>query len=309
MQDTTHLSGVIAPVLTPFAEDGGPDTDRFIEHCEWLLEDGCTALAPFGTTSEGPSLGLDERMELLEDMIEAGIDPARLMPGTGAPSLADAIVLTQHAVDLGCAGALVLPPYFFKQPDTEGLYRYYAELIEEVGDHRLRLYLYHIPQMTTVPITLELIDRLVSEYPDEIVGLKDSSGDMANTLRVIEAFPDLAVFPASESFLIEGMKHGAAGCISATANVQARAIRSLYDQADSEVAASLQARVAEVRAAIQKAPTIPGLKALIAHYRNDPQWLVVRPPLVAMEAAEQARLVDDLRREVDFSIPIAIETG
>lgn len=309
MQDTTPLSGVIAPVLTPFAEDGGPDSDRFIEHCEWLLDEGCTALAPFGTTSEGPSLGLDERMELLEDLIDAGINPARLMPGTGAPSLTDTIVLTQHAVDLGCGGVLVLPPYFFKQPDTEGLYRYYSELIEEVGDHRLRLYLYHIPQMTMVPITLDLIDRLVSEYPDEIAGLKDSSGDMANTLKVMAAFPDLAVFPASESVLVEGLKHGAAGCISATANVQARGIRALYDQVDSEAAVALQTRVADVRAAILKAPTVPGLKALIAHYRNDPQWMIVRPPLVAMDAGEQVRFVDELKRELDFTVPIADDVG
>lgn len=305
MQETTQLAGVIAPVLTPFAEDGGPDADRFIEHCEWLLDEGCNALAPFGTTSEAPSLGLDERMELLEDLIDAGIDPARLMPGTGTPSLADTIVLTQHAVDLGCGGVLVLPPYFFKQPDTEGLFRYYAELIEEVGDNRLRLYLYHIPQMTAVPITAELIDRLVNAFPEEVVGLKDSSGDMSNTLALMDAFPDLAFFPASESFLLEGMKRGAAGCISATANVQARAIRALYEGVDAADAAQQQERVAAVRAAILKAPTIPGLKALIAHYRNDPQWLIVRPPLVAMEPAEQLRLAEDLKRDVDFILTIA----
>ena len=302
MQDTTHLSGVIAPVLTPFAEDGGPDSDRFIEHCEWLLDDGCTALAPFGTTSEAPSLGLDERMEMLEDMIDAGIDPVRLMPGTGTPSLADTIVLTQHAVDLGCSGVLVLPPYFFKDPEAEGVFRFYAELIEEVGDHRLRLYLYHIPQMTAVPITVDLIDRLVSEFPDEIAGLKDSSGNMANTLSLMEAFPHLAFFPASESFLLEGLKRGAAGCISATANAQARAIRELFDGAESGTAKQMQERVAQVRSEILKAPTIPGLKAIIAHARNDPQWLIVRPPLVAMEPAQQANFVDGLKRGANFSL-------
>lgn len=304
MQDSTHLAGVIAPVLTPFAEDGGPDADRFVEHCEWLIDEGCTALAPFGTTSEAPSLGLDERMELLEDMVDAGIDPARLMPGTGTPSLADTIVLTQHAVELGCAGVLVLPPYFYKDTTTEGLFRYYAELIEEVGDHRLRLYLYHIPQMTAVPISAELIDRLVGEFPREIAGLKDSSGDIGNTLALMEAFPDLAFFPASESFLLEGLRRGAAGCISATANVQARAIRALYDGAGSVEAEALSARVSAVRAAVQKAPTIPGLKALIAHYRADPQWLIVRPPLVAMEAAAQVRFVNDLKQGVDFVLDI-----
>jgi len=274
MQDFTHLSGVIAPVLTPFAEDGAPDSDRFIEHCEWLIDEGCNALVPFGTTSEASSLGLDERMELLEDLIDAGINPARLMPGTGTPSLADTITLTQHAVDLGCGGVLVLPPYFYKDCTTEGLFQYYAELIEEVGDHRLRLYLYHIPQMTGVPITAELIDRLVNEFHDKIAGLKDSSGNMANTLVLIEAFPDLAFFPASETFLLQGLKQGVAGCISATANVQAGAIRALIDGADREDAQKLYERVAAVRAGVAKSATIPALKALIAHYRNDPQWLI-----------------------------------
>lgn len=304
MQDTTHLSGVIAPVLTPFADDGGPDSDRFIEHCEWLLDEGCNGLAPFGTTSEAASLGLDERMELLENLIASGIDPGRLMPGTGTPSLADTVLLTEHAVDLGCGGVLVLPPYFYKDATTQGLFQYYAELIEGVGDHRLRLYLYHIPQMTGVPITADLIGRLVSEFPAEIAGMKDSSGNMAITQVLMEAFPDLSFFPASEALLLEGQRHGVAGCISATANVQAGVIRALFDGAGSDNAQRLHDRVSAVRTAILKSPTIPGLKALIAHYRNDPQWLVVRPPLEAMDATEQARLVQELKRDLDFILDI-----
>ncbi|HRY05777.1 MAG TPA: dihydrodipicolinate synthase family protein, partial [Hyphomicrobiaceae bacterium] len=203
---------------------------------------------------------------------------------------------------LGCGGVLVLPPYFYKDCTAEGLFRYYAELIEEVADHRLRLYLYHIPQMTGVPITADLIDRLVSEFHDEIAGLKDSSGNMANTLVLIEAFPDLAFFPASETFLLQGLKQGVAGCISATANVQAGAIRALIDGADREDAQKLHERVAAVRAAVLKSPTIPALKALIAHYRNDPQWLMVRPPLLALDPSEQMRLVQDLRQDLNFTL-------
>ena len=302
MSVNSNLSGVIAPVLTPFGDDGTPDSERFVEHCEWLLDEGCTALAPFGTTSEGPSLGLDERIELLEALVDAGIDPARLMPGTGAASLSDAIMLTDHAVDIGCGGVLVLPPYYYKAPSDEGIYRFYSELIEEIGDHRLKVFLYHIPQMTNVAITPEIVARLVAAFPEEIAGLKDSSGDMANTRILLERFPDIAIFPASESFLLEGIERGAAGCISATANVAAREIRALYDSADKPEAAALQKTVGALRAAIQQVPLIPGLKALVAHYRRDPQWLVVRPPLVEMEPDVQRAFVERLDQEHGFRL-------
>ena len=302
MSVNSNLSGVIAPVLTPFCDDGTPDSERFVEHCEWLLDEGCTALAPFGTTSEGPSLGLDERIELLEALVDAGIDPARLMPGTGAASLSDAIMLTDHAVDIGCGGVLVLPPYYYKAPSDEGIYRFYSELIEEIGDHRLKVFLYHIPQMTNVAITPEIVARLVAAFPEEIAGLKDSSGDMANTRILLERFPDIAIFPASESFLLEGIERGAAGCISATANVAAREIRALYDSAGKPEAAALQKTVGALRAAIQQVPLIPGLKALVAHYRRDPQWLVVRPPLVEMEPDVQRAFVERLDQEHGFRL-------
>ena len=137
MQQHKHFSGVIAPVLTPFGEDGGPDAERFVAHCHWLMQEGCTALAPFGTTSQGNSLGLDERMELLEELADSDLDPSKLMPGTGSCSLADAIVLTRHAVDLGCGGVLMLPPFYYKAPNEDGLFRFFAEVIEGVGDDGL----------------------------------------------------------------------------------------------------------------------------------------------------------------------------
>jgi 4-hydroxy-tetrahydrodipicolinate synthase len=145
MKTTPTFSGVIAPVLTPLGEDGAPDLDRFVEHCEWLMEEGCTGLAPFGTTSEANSLGIDERMEMLEEIVEAGISGSKLMPGTGMCSLADTILLTDHAVELGCAGVLMLPPFYYKNPSEEGLFRFFAEVIEEVADEDLKVYLYHIP--------------------------------------------------------------------------------------------------------------------------------------------------------------------
>ena len=165
MTKERNFSGVIAPVLTPFGSDGAPDADRFIDHAHWLIEEGCTALAPFGTTSEANSLGLDERLELLEALIDGGIDPAMMMPGTGACSVTDAIILTEHAVEAGCKGVLMLPPFYYKNPSEEGLYRFFSEVIEEVGDDDLKIYLYHIPPVAQVGFPLSLIGRLKKAFP------------------------------------------------------------------------------------------------------------------------------------------------
>src|SRR5262245_13090449 len=229
MKGKAIFSGVIAPVLTPFGDDGAPDPDRFVEHAEWLMEEGCTALAPFGTTSEANSLGLDERIEILEELVDAGIDPAKLMPGTGVCSLTDTVILTEHAVDVGCAGVLMLPPFYYKNPSEEGLFRYFSEVIEEVADDRLKIYLYHIPPVSQVGFSLGLIGRLRKEFPDVVVGLKDSSGDWNNMKAILETYPDFELFPGSELYLLEGLRHGSCGVISATANVAARQMRKLYD--------------------------------------------------------------------------------
>jgi 4-hydroxy-tetrahydrodipicolinate synthase len=305
MDRKPNFSGVIAPVLTPFGEDGGPDADRFIEHCDWLMENGCAGLAPFGTTSEANSLGLDERMELLEDLVDSGIDPAKLMPGTGMCSVADASILTQHAVDLGCGGVLMLPPFYYKNPSEEGLFRFFADVIDDVDDDRLRLYLYHIPPVAQVGFSLKLIDRLTKEFPDTVVGLKDSSGDFTNTRSILEAFPRFEVFPGSEVFLLEGLRAGAAGCISATANVNARAIRQVFDHWRGADAEALQGKITDLRKAIQSYPMIPVLKALIAHFREDEGWAEVRPPFVTMTAAEARRAADALAEAHGFRLDFA----
>ncbi|MGD9830685.1 MAG: dihydrodipicolinate synthase family protein, partial [Hyphomicrobiaceae bacterium] len=193
MSQSKNFSGVIAPVTTPFGEDGAPDADRFVAHAQWLMEDGCTGLAPFGTTSEANSLGLDERMELLEALVEGGLAPETLMPGTGTCSLTDTVILTRHAVDMGAGGVLMLPPFYYKQPSEEGLYRFFSDVIEQVGDDRLKVYLYHIPPVAQVGIPLPLIARLRAAFPDTVVGLKDSSGDWSNTKAILDANPGFEV--------------------------------------------------------------------------------------------------------------------
>lgn len=302
MSDNRRFSGVIAPVVTPYGEDGAPDADRFVEQCEWLLEDGCTGLAPFGTTSEGNSIGIDEKMELLEELVDADVDPKKLMPGTGSCSLADAIIMTEQAIELGCGGVLMLPPFYYKNPSEEGLFRFFAEVIEEVGDDALKIYLYHIPPVAQVGFSLPLIARLRKEFPDTVVGLKDSSGDWANTKAILDANPGFEVFPGSEVFLLDGLRNGAAGCISATANVSAGRIRKLYDGWRGPDADRLQAEVTALRKAIQAYPMIPMLKALIAHYREDPVWAEVRAPFTEMPPEEAAKAIALLASEYGFKL-------
>ena len=302
-----NFSGVISPVLTPFGEDGSPDLDRFVEHCEWLLEDGCTALAPFGTTSEGNSVGLDERMEMLEELVDAGVDPKKLMPGTGSCSVADAIALTEHAVDLGCGGVLMLPPFYYKNPSEEGLFRFFTEVIEEIADDALRIYLYHIPPVAQVGFPLTLIKRLKDEFPKTVVGLKDSSGDWSNTKAILDAFPGFEVFPGSESFLLDGLRNGAAGCISASANVAAKSIRRVFDNWQSPDADRIQAEVTALRKAIQGYPMIPVLKGIISHYRDDPTWADVRPPFVELTPDEIAAAVKALADNHGFKLDFSSE--
>ena len=308
MTDNKNFSGVIAPVLTPFAEDGSPDPDRFIEHAEWLLSDegGCHALAPFGTTSEANSLGLDERMELLEDLIESGIEPLNLMPGTGTCSLMDTVILTQHAMDIGCGGVLMLPPFYYKEPSEEGLFRYFSDVFDEVADDRLKVYLYHIPPVAQVGFRLSLIGRLRDEFPETVVGLKDSSGDWSNMKAILDKFPDLEVFPGSELYLLDGLRSGSAGVISATANVGGKLMRRVYDAWKDEQADKLQADVSELRKTIQSYPMVPMLKGIVSHYREDRQWLEMRPPFESMPQAEAARAVAHLEAEHGFKIEIGI---
>lgn len=296
------FSGVIAPVLTPFGEDGSADADRFVEHCHWLMEEGCTGLAPFGTTSEGNSLGIDERMELLEEIVDSDIEPELLMPGTGTPSLADTIVLTKHAVEVGCGGVLVLPPYYYKAPSEEGLYRYFSEMIEGVSEDDLKVYLYHIPPVAQVGFSLSLIGRLIKAFPDTVVGLKDSSGDWSNTAAILEAYPKFEVFPGSEIFLLDGLRKGGVGCISATCNVAARPIRKVYDSWKGGEADNLQAGITAVRKAIQAYPMIPALKAIVAHFREDPEWAKMRAPFMELPPADAEKLIGQLKKDFNFNL-------
>jgi 4-hydroxy-tetrahydrodipicolinate synthase len=292
-----RLRGVLAPVVTPFRPDYSPDPQRFLRHCRWLLAHGCSGLAVFGTNSEANSLAADERMMLLEHLVEHGVPASRLMPGTGCCALTDSVRLTAHAVKLGCAGVLMLPPFYYKGVPDEGLFRAFSEVIQRVADDRLQLYLYHIPPVAQVPITPALVGRLLARYPGTVAGLKDSSGDWANTQAMIEAFGEQGfdVFAGSEVFLLRTMRAGGAGCITAGANVNPHGIDRAYRGWQSSEAEALQGSIDKVRGILQsQASMIPALKATIAHYADDPGWQTVRPPLVELALEQRAMLVSDL---------------
>ena len=261
-------------------------------------------LAVFGTNSEGNSLTVAEKLALLDSLIETGIPAARMMPGTGTCALPDTVELTRHAVTHGCGGVLMLPPFYYKDVSDDGLFASYAEVIERVGDARLRVYLYHIPQVSRVPIGLALIDRLLQRYPGTVAGIKDSSGDWNNTQAMLERFQPRGfdVFSGSETFLLATLRAGGAGCISATANVNPAAIAQLAREWQEPDADARQAALDGVRAAFQKFPMIPALKAAVAHFSGDAAWPTVRPPLVALTTDQRRQLLETLNA-LGFAMP------
>jgi 4-hydroxy-tetrahydrodipicolinate synthase len=299
-----RLKGVLAPVVTPFKRDLSVDAERFVGHCKWLLDHGCSGLAIFGTNSEANSLSVDERIELLERLLAAGVAPSRLMPGTGCCALPDSVKLTAHAVNSGCAGVLMLPPFYYKGVSDEGLFRAFAEVVERVGDRRLALYLYHIPPVAQVPISLGLIARLLKAYPESIAGIKDSSGDWNNTKAVLDNFAagGFDVFAGSEVFLLDNMRGGGVGCITATGNVNPGPIDHVFRNWQSAQADALQGEITATRKVVQAVPMIPALKEIIARYGEDAGFATVRPPLAALTEEERTKLFAGLRTR-EFAMP------
>ncbi|MEM0988409.1 MAG: dihydrodipicolinate synthase family protein [Pseudomonadota bacterium] len=290
----TPLRGVIAPNLTPYNADLTIAEGLWLDHTVWLIDQGCVGLAPFGTTGEALSIGMEERISLLESLCQR-VDPAKIVPGTGLTSLPDTVRLTRHAVEMGCAGAMTLPPFYFKGVSDDGLYDYFAWLIEAVDRPALKIYLYHIPQVSGVGIPPSVTRRLHAAFPDIVVGIKDSSGVWENTEQLL-AIDDLIVYPAQESTLVEGAALGAAGCISATANLNPANIAKLIAGIEAgQIDAELNAHVQAFRKLVAGAGPIPAQKALMFAWTGDDRWARLRPPLTPMAADK----VDELVAAVD----------
>jgi 4-hydroxy-tetrahydrodipicolinate synthase len=277
------LSGVIAAIATPIDESGTPDLKRAMTLARFLLDNGCDGLNVLGTTGEATSFSLAERKAVMDAYKSNGLPLNRLMVGTGAAAVADAVALTRHAAELGFAGALVLPPFYYKGAPDDGLAAYIDALVKATTDRPIPLYLYHYPAMSGLPWHVTLIERLLEQHPIRIVGLKDSSGDMAYARAAAAISPDFDVFPSTEAVLVEARDGVFAGCISATANLNPDLCARAWATGD---AAALDAAVT-IRKLFEGKPLVSGVKALLAHIHGDPALARMKPPLAPLSAADR----------------------
>lgn len=298
----TRLGGVFAAVLTPLGADLAPDHGAMARHSRWLLDNGCDGLSVLGTTGEANSFSVEERIAIVDGLIEAGIPAETLLPGTGCCALTDSVRLTRHAVEAGVAGVLMLPPFYYKDVDDDGLFASFAEVIERVGDGRLRVCLYHFPRMSAVPITHAVIERLRNSYPDTVAGIKDSSGDLDNMTAMARDFPGFAVFSGWDHLLRPLMREGGAGCITAVCNVASRLAAEVFAGWRDDRADEAHRRLAALREVISAYPLTAALKEIMAGHGGNADWRHVRPPLVGLARG----MADELRGKLDglgFSPP------
>jgi 4-hydroxy-tetrahydrodipicolinate synthase len=288
------ITGVYCAAVTPVTNDLAPDHAAFVAHCHRLLDDGCDGIAMLGTTGEANSFSSDERKTLLEAVIAGGVGPERVLPGTGVTALTETVELTRHALSLGVSRVVMLPPFYYKGISDDGLFASYAEIVERIGDARLQVVLYHIPQFSAVPITFPVIARLRARYPSVFVGLKDSAGEIANMVALVDEFPGFAVFAGADPLMLPLLRKGGAGCITATSNLVAKDLAFIFrhhaDPARAADVEAAQARVVAMRSLVSKFAQIASIKALIARQTGQVSWRNLRPPLLALNDAEVDQL-------------------
>ena len=284
--DATKLKGVIAAIATAVGGDGAPDCARSTALARYLLANGCDGLNVLGTTGEATSFSLDQRLTLMSAYRDAGLPMDRLMVGTGAAAVADAITLTRAAAGLGFAGALLLPPFYYKGVPDDGLLAYIEAIVNATAQRPIPLYLYHFPAQSGLAWHIALVRRLLDRWADRIVGLKDSSGDLAYAREVAAVRANFCVFPSSEAVLMEARSGVFAGCVSATANLNA----DLCAQAWRTGSDAALATAIAIRKLFDGKQLVPGVKALLAHVHGEESWARVKPPLSSYTGAEQAAL-------------------
>jgi len=283
--------GINAAVVTAMNDDLSLDLDRLAAHCRWLLANGCNGLAVLGTTGEANSLGISERMAVLEGLVERGIPAAKMLPGTGTTAITDTVLLTRHADKLGCRGALLLPPFYYKNPSDDGLLAYFNEVIQRVGGD-IRIYLYNFPQQSAIPFSVDFIARLLTANAGKVKGIKDSSANYENSLAYVEAFArdGFEVYAGDDSLLQALLQQGSAGSITAASNVNCALGAEVYANWDNAAGTAAQTVLTATRRAVTSVPLIPALKTLVARNTGDARWLNIRPPHLKLTEAQTAAL-------------------
>jgi 4-hydroxy-tetrahydrodipicolinate synthase len=291
MLKNAAYGGVNAAVLTAMRADLTVDLDRTAAHCHWLLANGCNGLAVMGTTGEANSLGISERLALLDGLVDRGVPGAKMLPGAGTTAITDTVLLTQKAREIGCGGALLLPPFYYKNPTDDGLLAYFSEVIDRVGGG-ISIYLYNFPQQSAIPFSVDFFARLLKKYPTQFKGVKDSSGNFENGKSYVEAFArdGFEVYAGDDTLLLPLLKLGGAGCITAAGNMNSAAAAKVYANWDNQTGESEAAILAATRKAAISVPLISGLKALKARQTGDTGWLNIRPPHLKLTAEQQTKL-------------------
>ncbi len=290
-----RFTGVLAAAITPVDKNLIPNEALMADHCKWLLKNGMDGLAILGTTGEANSFSLKERIRIIEGLIEAGIPAGKMMPGTGSCTLTDAVVLTDLCVKIGTRGVLMLPPFYYKKPSDDGLFSFFSEVIQRVGNDALKIYLYHFPQQSATPFSMNLIERMIKEYPNSIVGMKDSSGDLDNMVTAAKNFPEFCVLSGADDLILPLLKQGGGGCITACANIMPRLLKEMYEgfKAGTDIT-EVNKMITAVRTAMAKLPAPPGQKAVIARHTGNDDWRTMRPPLMKLEGDALAQLYAEL---------------
>ncbi len=295
---TLAITGVFCAAATPIHRDLSVNLPAFTAHCRWLIDQGCDGIALLGTTGEANSFSSAERRTILESALAAGLAPDQLLPGTGLANIPETVDLTRHAVELGVRAVVLLPPFYYKGMSDEGLYDAYARVIGGVADPRLRVILYHIPQVSGLPLSHGLIDRLRTSFGETIAGIKESAGDFDNMTAMIDRFPGFSVFCGADPLLLPLMRRGGAGCITATSNLVARDLATVFrwanDPAHATEVETAQARIVAWRTLSNSYSQMPTIKTMIGLLHGDDGWGRVRPPLVALTEPERDAIREKL---------------
>lgn len=294
--------GVYAASITPLSADLNVAVTKLSIHCKWLLANGCDGVALFGTTGEANSFSVRERMAVVDQLADSGLDMERVLLGTGCCALPDTLELTRHALQHKIYNVLLLPPFYYKNVSDVGLYTYFSGLIEKLASEKIRIFLYHFPKMTGVPFSHDLIGRLYADFPHNIAGIKDSSGDSNNMAALITKYPGFQVYSGTERYLYRILQAGGQGCISATVNVTCRIAGQIYrDWQSGANAEDQQELLTKFRSIFEQFPFIAALKEIVAWYTNDPEWLNIRPPHVRLSPADGHKLTEYIKDSALFS--------